>query len=111
MGKRLVMLLLGLGACSSSGVPFSGEVVNFLVIDEANIDVMIEFTNDGDEPAIGECTVEAHDASSVVGFDVLTTAEDVAPGASERYHGAIRIEDEGAFRVADVTVSDCREAI
>lgn len=94
---------------SGEDVSFSGELVDFNVIDEANLQVVIAFTNEGDEPAKGECTVEAHDSSRVVGYDILSTTENVSPGQTEEYHGAIRIEDEGAFRVVDVTVTDCEE--
>lgn len=107
--RKLLLVVLLLGGCSFESVPFSGELVDFEAIDEANLSVSIEFTNKGDESASGECTVEAHDASRVVGFDILQT-EDIPAGGTELYNGAIRIEDEGAFRVVEVTVTECEEA-
>lgn len=111
IGIGVVVLALGFWWCSSaaSSVPFSAVVLDYSVIDEANLEVVIEFTNDGDEPAKAQCMVEAHDASRVTGFDILASTSDIEPGESVPYRGSIRIEDEGAFRVIDVTLKDCGE--
>lgn len=119
----LILLLLGVwayqacnlgelfGGDSSSGtdVPFSGSIVDFRPIDEANLEVTLELTNEGDSPAKGGCTVRAKDASGTVGFDFFSSRERIQPGESYRAAANIRIEDEGAFRVQRVTASDCEE--
>jgi hypothetical protein len=104
------MIMLGLVGCGGGGGSYSGELVEFTPIDEANLEVVVEFTNTGDSDAAGECTVTAHDASTSVGFDIMGTPEDLGPGESESYRGSLRIEDEGAFRVARVEVTDCGES-
>jgi hypothetical protein len=102
-----VIFVIWAYATDDGGGSYSGELVGFQALDAANLEVVIEFTNTGDESASGECTVRAHDPSRSVGFDIMGTPEDLAPGESESFRGAIRIEDEGALRVQRVEVTDC----
>jgi hypothetical protein len=83
-------------------------VIRFEPVDEANLRVFLRLTNSGDESGKGECTVTAHDASnSIVGFDIFASRDEINPKGFLILRGAIRIEDEGAFRVLRVKASDC----
>jgi ribosomal protein L37AE/L43A len=93
-----------------AGQTFSGDVVSYEPVDVANLMVTFRLTNKGTEAAKGECTIEAHDASRIVGFDIFSSRQEIAPGDSIIARGAIRIEDEGAFRVRRVEARDCGEA-
>ena len=112
----LIVGLLGWAMCATSGedepdLEVSGTVTGFQPVDEANLEVFLEMTNEGSKAAKVECTVTAFDASqSSVGFDILSSRQPVGPGDSERFQGVIRIEDEGAFRVQDVKARKCGEA-
>ena len=87
---------------------FTGEVMNFIPLDEANLRVFLRLKNSGNEADRGECTITAHDASrSMVGFDIFGSRKPVKPRGFLILRGTIRIEDEGAFRVRKVKVSDC----
>lgn len=108
------MLLLGVACSSEPGQPdlkVSGSVHGFEAVDEANLEVFVEMTNESEERAKVECTVRAYDASgSIVGFDFFASRKPLDPGDSERFRGVIRIEDEGAFRVRKVKARDCGES-
>lgn len=111
IGFLLVVVVLAMSICSGAGGPYSGSVDSFEPIDVANLRVNITITNEGDDAGEGECTVEAYDAGGrVVGFDILSSQEDIGGGETFRGTGVIRIEDEGAFRVEDVTASECESA-
>ena len=84
-----------------------GEVDTFQAFDEANLDVRVEITNTGDEPAWPECRVFAYDASTLVGSDLVWWEQDLAPGDSFIDIRTIRIEDLGAERVQRVELEDC----
>ncbi len=101
----------GDGAGDGVDAEFSGKVVSIAPVDEANLAVIFEVTNDGTSSAKGSCTLKAKDASGrIVGFDFFTTRKALSPGESVRGRGVLRIEDEGAFRVQKVVGSDCEEA-
>lgn len=114
IGVTVLVVLVGLvfnwctGALTEQ--PFSGRIEDWSAFDDANLAVWFELTNDGDEPAKGECTIEAHDLSRVTGWDVFSSTSEIAPGETETLRADIRIEDEGATRVIDVTIKDCGEA-
>ena len=87
---------------------FRGEVTNFIALDEANLRVFLRLSNSGNEADKGECTITAYDASNrIVGFDVFASRDQIKPKGFLILRGAIRIEDEGAFRVRRVKASDC----
>lgn len=111
-GGLIIGIIVATGAVGDwfKSMPFSGEVVEWRPVDEANVQMQLRFTNEGDAPARGQCLVEALDASRVVGFDIFSSTAEIRPGSSETYSGALRIEDLGGFRVADVVASDCKEA-
>lgn len=110
VGAGVVVGIIVLATLFSGDSSFSGDVTAFQPIDEANLQVAFAITNDGDDPAKGECTIEAHDASGVVGWDVLSSVEDIEAGETVNFSEAIRIEDEGAFRVREVIAKNCGEA-
>lgn len=90
---------------------YKARVMRFAPIDEANLQIIIEFRNTGDEKGTPQCTFAAVDASgSTTGFDFISPLEPIKPGKVSRGNTVLRIEDEGAFRVQDVEVSDCDEA-
>ena len=88
-------------------IPVSGEVVGFTPLDEANLNVEVEFSNEGDVPTRIACTVTAYDASRGVGFDILSTPDEVPAHDEVTLSGSLRIEDEGAFRVVEAEATDC----
>lgn len=88
-------------------VPVSGRIVSFVPLDEANLEVLIEFTNEGDRATEISCRVTASDASRQVGFERLGTREAVPAGESVTLRGTVRIEDEGAYRVVDANAEAC----
>ena len=92
-----------------TSVPVSGVVRAFRPVDVANLDVTVEFINEGDRAAVISCRVQAFDSSSrSVGFDRFETPDKVPDGDSIELRGSMRIEDEGAFRVTDVEAEDCQ---
>lgn len=105
--KRIVLLLLLLASCGGSSTTIEGRVDTFAPFDEANLDVRVEITNTGDEPAWPECRVFAYDASGLVGSDKVWWEEDLAPGDSFIEIVTLRIEDLGAERVQRVEIEDC----
>lgn len=110
VGLGVVGFFVILGVLGGGDEPYSGRVTDWTPLDEANVQVQFTITNDGDEAGAGECTIEASDASGVVGWDIFTAVDDIEPGDTVRFSEAIRIEDEGAFRVRDVIAKDCEEA-
>ena len=100
-GKQVV------GYFQGPDATIEGEVDTFQAFDEANLEVRVEITNTGDEPAWPECRVLAYDASLLVGSDTVWWEQDLAPGDSFSYIVTIRIEDLGAERVQRVELEDC----
>lgn len=107
-GKRDPVFAAAVGTAPETHPFFEGEVMNFEPIDEANLRVFLRLSNTGDEADRGDCTITAYDASqSIVGFDIFGSRQPIKPKGTIILKGAIRIEDEGAFRVREVKVSDC----
>lgn len=98
------------GGGGGATATFSGDVDGFTPVDEANLAVVFEVTNDGTVAAKAQCTLTAKDASGgIVGFDFFTTRNEVSPGETVRGRGVLRIEDLGAYRVQTVSADDCED--
>ena len=107
-GKREAIFATAVGVAPDTHPFIEGEVMKFEPLDEANLRVFLRLTNSGTEAAKGECSITAHDASSsIVGFDVYASRDEIKPRGSLILRGTIRIEDEGAFRVRRVRATDC----
>lgn len=107
-GKREPVFATSAGTAPETHPFFEGEVMKFEPVDEANLRVFLRLTNSGNEADKGECTVTAYDASkSIVGIDVWASRDQIKPKGFLILRGAIRIEDEGAFRVRRVKARDC----
>jgi hypothetical protein len=88
---------------------FSGEVNGFVARSDRSLSVSVSITNDGDEKAKGECTVEAVDRDGLItGVDVVGTPM-LAPGETSRGSGVMTIEDHRARFVRRVKINDCGE--
>ncbi|HEX2049018.1 MAG TPA: hypothetical protein VHJ34_00115 [Actinomycetota bacterium] len=104
-------LLLASCGGGDNDVPFSGSVRRFRPLDRATIEIDLSMSNEGSQAARGECTLVAKDAGDLtVGWDIVSSVKAIRAGTTERFRTALRIEDEGAFRVREVEVRDCDEA-
>jgi hypothetical protein len=88
------------------GTTYKSSVMNYNVLNPADLTVAVQVTNTGHSAGTPSCTIEASDPSGAyTGFDIATIQGTVAAGEITHFADNIVITHQGAQYVTDVTVT------
>ena len=97
-------LALALAGCGGGG-SYKATVMNYNVINPADLGVTVQLTNTGSSPGTPTCTIQASDPSGAYnGIDVVTLQDPVQPGQTTHFADNIVITSQGAQYVSQATV-------
>jgi hypothetical protein len=96
--------VLSVTGCGGPATTYSAKVTRYEVINPADLAVVVQVTNTGDQAGTPTCTIDAEDGSYAYhGVDVATLKDPVAAGATTNFADNLTITGQGAQYVTEAT--------